>query len=354
MKRKIRIALGFAIGGFLIWLLFRNTDWRAVYDETRQMKLRWVLVSQVFVMASFITRIWRWGYIVRVAKPVSFRSRFSATQIGFLGNMVLPLRAGEFIRAFVLARLAKLPFAKCMAMVVLDRVTDLVGLLAVVLVAALTVPKRGVVIPEGLFDNADPIPVSSTLIQTCAISTVVLILAVLGALVLLYLNQKLALRIADRVVGAVARKHAERVHALLQQFADGLHIFRSGSDMAKSIFFSLLTWGCFLGGLVSFLYAFDIPFPWYAPFVIQALVAVAVSVPGMPGFAGQFHAGVFGGLLMVVPATPIAQAQALAIVTHLFNCFLPLVIVGVACLIWEDLGLFELRRQASQMQKPSN
>ncbi|MBI4557139.1 MAG: flippase-like domain-containing protein [Candidatus Hydrogenedentes bacterium] len=347
MKRTLQISLSCAVGLALVWLLFRGTNWSEVKASVEGVSVRWLLASQIFIWGSFFTRVQRWSYIVRVAKPVRFRIMFSATQIGFLANFTLPLRVGEFLRAFLLARLGHLSFAKSVAMVALDRVTDLVGLIAVMLVAVLSVPTtHDMVLPAQTFNTAADIRVSAQALQAAGIVTLLLLVGIIAILILLYLNQALVLRAADRTVGVVSNKMAGRIHAMLEQFAEGLHIFRSVTDMSKSIFYSLLTWACFVLATITILAAFHMECPWYTPFVIQALVAVSVSVPGAPGFVGQFHLPIVVSLLMLAPAVDVDEAKAVAIVIHLLNLG-PVALAGLFCLAIEHLGILELRREAA-------
>ncbi len=104
MKKAVQIIVGLVIGALLLWWVFRDTDWAEVGTALGAVHWGWLAVATLFVLFSFITRILRWRYIVRTAKPVSFRSMFSATQIGFMANFILPGRAGEVIRALVLSR----------------------------------------------------------------------------------------------------------------------------------------------------------------------------------------------------------------------------------------------------------
>jgi len=258
-RQWLRILPGLAIGVFFAWWLFRGTDWGAVWASLRRVRLGWLVLAEATILGGFLMRIFRWRYIVRAGGDASFRSLFSATQIGFLANFTLPLRLGEAVRALVLTRLTRIPFSQSFAMVALDRVTDLIGLICVMLVAiAAFRPEADIVLPPEIY----PHPVSADLIRTGAMGTAVFLAAVVGVLVLLYINRRLALRISDACVGMVSKPLAVRVHKLVDEFADGLHVFRSGSDMAKSIGFSLLTWGSFILTYWTVMFAFGCAWPW--------------------------------------------------------------------------------------------
>jgi len=348
-KKTIQTAVGLIVGLGLLYLLFRNTDWAEVGAAIRDVRVGWLLLAVAIVFLTFFTRVQRWSYIVRTAGPISFRHLFSATQIGFLANFTLPGRIGELIRALALGRLARLPFPKCLAMTVLDRVLDLVGLAVMIVIALATYrPSGQVVIPEEVFGR--PLEFSADSVLWAELTGMAMLAVSLGVLVALYVKQGLMLRISDRCIAVVSDRLAARVHTLLRDFAEGLHIFRSASDMARSVFFTLVTWGLFCVIVQVMFTAFRIEAPWYATVVLQVLLAVFIAVPGAPGFVGQFHVPLVVGMVMLVDGIDPSKAKAVAIVAHLINV-IPVYAVGIFCLFWEKMGLMELSRETAQAEE---
>lgn len=352
MKKKIQIGLGLLLGLFLMWWLFRDTDWAAVGSAMARAHKGWLLLSLLAIFATFVTRSQRWSYIVRTAKPVPFRSLFSATQIGFMANFVLPGRAGELIRGLVLTRLERIPFTKSVAFVALDRVTDLFGLIFVMTIALLAMDRSvGVTLPPslGLPEGAAELLTPSRLRQAALLFGLVVV-GFIGALVILYLNQRFILRISDRILGMISHKVAAYVHGMLQHFADGLHVFRSAGDMAKAIAFSLLTWSIAAFSFHAAIMAFGITGPWYMAFVVVALLSVAISIPGAPGFVGQFQLGIILGLYFTIDQVDPNAAKAVAIMAHLLNLG-ACVLAGLYCLSTEDLALMELQEASEAAEE---
>ncbi len=348
MKRYIQAAIGLAVGVGLLWFLFRGTNLREMGDALRGVSVMWLLVSLGFIVLGFFTRVKRWSYIVRTAKFVSFRHMFSATQIGFMANFALPARLGEVVRAVVLGKLADLPFSKAFAMVALDRVTDLFGLIVVIFITIFSYRPTGmVVLPASVFGRE--LSFSALLIQSVEIKMIGVLVAMVVALALLYLNQKLVLRMSDACVGIASKRLAVWVHGILQNFADGLHVFRSASDMAKALGFSLVTWATFVLCMVSAMFAFHMDFPWYTPFVMEVLLAVFISVPGPPGFLGQFQYPIVIALMRLVPDMTPAKALTFSMVVYVIN-LVPIVAIGVFCLSWEKFTFFELTRESSHLK----
>ena len=346
MNKRIQIVVGLAIGAFFVWFLARIINWRDVGNALRDANWFWLGAGTAVIIVTFFTRVLRWGYIVRTAGAVSFRSMFSATQIGFMGNFVLPARAGEVIRAVVLNRLTGIPFAKCFAFVALDRVTDLFGLIMVMLVSVISFhPSADIVLPEELIDRAVTIPANA--IRTGAFGVTFFLTTIIGCFVVLYVKQSLMLRISDRIFLLLGKGLADRVHSLLFHFAEGMHVFRSLADMAKAISLSLLTWMLAVLAYYCVIMAFGIVLPWYASFVIMSLMSVAISIPGPPGFIGPFHMAVVGGVLLLDPQADLDVAMAAAIMAHFIN-LLPIVLLGVYSMYREKFGFLELQRDSGE------
>lgn len=344
-----RASLGALLAAALLWLLFRDTDGREVAGAFVGVEGGWFLLAQALIWISFFVRVQRWAYVVRPVQAVSHRNLFSATQIGLLFNFTIPARLGELVRAYVLARLVGLPVARGMALVALDRVNDVTGLLAVLLVAALALAgDPGVLLPPGSFGNAAPVTISAATIRLAAWILAGGVLAASLVLVLLYTAREQGSELVRRVVGRASPRLAERLGGLLASFAEGLHALRSGGDLARALFWSLLGWGADVAAVAALLEAFHLEVPWYAPFVVVSLVAVSLLVPLTPGAVGQFHLSAVVGLLVAAPEVAPVRAKAVALVEHL-STLLPIVVLGVYCLLRERLGFLDLLRRAARL-----
>jgi len=340
--------LGLLVAALLLWLLFRGTDRDELFRALRGVDLHWLGVAQLLLWASFFARVQRWTYVVRAVQPVPYRSLLSATQIGVLVNFTVPARLGEVVRAYVLSRLVGLPVARSMAMVAFDRVNDVIGLLAILLVAALALARDiDVAFPAGTLGNTAPLTVSSTLLRAAGWSLAGGVLLASLGLVLLYAQRDRALRFVRRLLAPWSATLAQRSAALLESFAEGLHVFRSAADLGRAVFWSLASWGTDVAAVAAVLVAFDVAFPWYAPFVILSLVAVAILVPVTPGTIGQFHLPAVAGLLLAVPEVTPAQAKAFAIVDHL-STLVPIAVLGLWGLLRTRIGFLAAVRGSAE------
>ncbi len=348
MQRRIQIILGAVIGVLLVWWLFKDTNWVAVGAALRAANWGWLAFGIATILLSFVVRIWRWSYIVCGDQKVSFSRMFSATQIGFLANFVLPARMGEPVRAIVLSRSTGIPFSKTFAYVAIDRVTDMAGL---AMVLALTVatfhPAQPFRLPGDL-GNLYSGEISGTLVRRAAETVALGIIVLTGAMFFVYLQRERVVRWSGWITGLVSKRLAQQVSRLAAHFTEGMSAMGKPSHLGRSVAVSLLLWVVFAVGHWAMFKGMNLNLPWYAPFVTLSMLAVFITVPGPPGFVGPFHVAIVAGLLLVKPDIDLDVARATAILAHLIN-LVPVVIVGVWCLSTEKMSLRELQHESEQV-----
>lgn len=349
--RHVKTVLSVLLGALLLWLLFRRTDWAATAAALRQVRLSWLALALALAFGSCLARVQRWSYVVRAVHPATFRSLFSATQVGLLVNLVVPARLGEAVRAYLLGRLSRAPLALSLSLVAMDRVNDGLALIAVLFIAAVTFPAGAdVELPAGAFGNAEPLTVSSGLIRPAAASLTLALGLLVVALVLVYAGRDAVQRALCRGAALVSAKLAARVENLFRQLVGGMRVFRSAADLARAVFFSFLTWGLVALSLQALLLAFRLELPWFTPFLMLALLAVSTSVTVTPGLVGQYHIPVVASLLLIDPRLDPSVAKAVALVAHLV-AVLPVAALGALALVLERPSLGGLARTVSEARQ---
>jgi uncharacterized protein (TIRG00374 family) len=341
-----RIAIGVALAALLSWILFRDTDWSEIGAAITRAKFSWLLLSPLFLVLSHFARAQRWTYIVRAARPASFRSIFSATQIGLLSNFALPMRLGEVVRVFVLGRLTNTPFSEGAALSALDKLGDVICLLIILVVVALAFPVgRHIEFPPGTFDNQDPLILSGAFLRFGMIGSAVFVFVILLLMAALYSKRSLVIRGSDLLLAPASPRLALRVRNVLIDLATGMRILGSTIDMAKSISFSMLAWILSQGSLMVIMIAFSLDVPWYTPLLMQAMIVTFILVPLTPGLIGQFHIAVVAALLIAAPQVTMAEAKATALISH-FLALATIAGLGGFCLFWERLSISEITRES--------
>jgi glycosyltransferase 2 family protein len=312
-----KAVVGLLISAVLLYFAFRNEDPRAIYEEIRGSNIAMLLAATAAATFVFWIRAWRWKAIVEPIFPeTTFRARFAAVNIGFMGNNLLPARLGEFLRAYALTRMEPVPLVASFGSLVVERLLD--GIMVVgFLLVAVVLPGFPGFIGGGDFDL--------TRIATPLATFVAAGFAVLFGLVL-YPERSVA--IAERTIVRALPSRARRpVVDGLVAFLAGLGVLRDPWRLARAFSWTIGLW---LFGAFSFWLAFEafrLDLPFTAAIFFQSVIALAVSVPSAPGFFGPWEAAA-KFVLSDVWGIDSARALGFAIGFHLAG-FVPVTLMGL-------------------------
>lgn len=260
------IALNLGITLAFLDLVFAQLEWHQMGQVLAQAQYWVLLPAFVIVVFSLFLRAWRWQWLLRVVGEIPFGYVFRASCIGIGANMVLPARAGEFLRAYVLGRRTGHSKTAIFATLVMERILDGLSILFILVVVML-------------------FGVSSEEIHVLGAVGGAFYLIALAGLLLFYHRQTWMMQQAQRILPDA---WAARIVPLLSAFGDGLHTLRSPRQLLVVGFQSLLTWIVISGSFYPVMLAFDFggPVPLFTPFLLTALVALGLTVPSTPGGLG--------------------------------------------------------------------
>lgn len=316
---------GFALSLVFLVLIFRKVDIAASLASLRSANYWFVALGSCVYLASFFPRGLRWRSLLwRVHRP-PLGHLIRVLLIGFMANNVLPLRLGEFFRAYVLGVKEDISKATTFATIVLERVADGLTLVLALSVISLIYPF--------------PAWVKGTGIAAAALF--------LGALVFLLAlthSERVVVRLAHALLRPAPAGLRDRVIALLHSFADGLHFLRSAPDVLAVAALSLVIWGFELGvyTLVTRL-GFGLLLP--VPVVLLLLIVInfSILIPSAPAYVGPFQAA---AVTVLTQAAGIDKSVALSVSWVLWaTMVLPVIVIGLILLSTENLSLFAISRQ---------
>jgi len=349
--KYLRPVIGALVGALFIWLLVRRLDLAELARSFRQIRYPLILPSLLLALLGFVARAYRWRYLFSREEQIRFRKLYTATMIGFMGNALLPARAGEFIRAYVISKAKnKLAVSKAFATIVSERLFDGAVLMLFLCFTLLILPSdKPVVIPAGTFFERSVILTQTHLLRMAAIACGGLVLAT-GLVLFIYLKGESVARTIGGSTPAMFQKLGKHLTRLTISFTSGFDIVRDRRRLVTVALLSLLVWAPAALAVYPMLHAFpeDISWPWYTSIVVTTIVCVGLLIPAAPGFVGTFHVFCVAALLLCAPA-PIRfdSAVAFSVVYH-GATMMALVVVGLVCLSVENLSLVEVTRTAQR------
>ncbi len=284
-----------------------------------------MLVAVVMAPLQIWVRGRRWWYLF---PPGSNPQGITpAMMIGYMANNVLPLRAGEVVRVYVVARRwsARLgtatrahPFWTTLATLVVERVLDS---LAVVLVLAVLV----LVVPVPRF------------FQIAALVVLAIDFAGVATLIALVAAPAACARIITRLLGRWP-KLQQRALTAFETFVHGLDGIRTPSHILPLLGWTVAVWLAPALAAWTVLFALDLHLPFVAAWTVLAFVGLGVSIPSAPGYVGVFHAAA----VLAVGLFGVSRSAGLgyALLFHASQ-ILPVTLLGWLYLVREQMSLGE-------------
>lgn len=321
--------IGLNLGISLLFLdfVFADIEWSR-FSQALANANYWMLVpSTVALMIHLYFRTLRWQWLLKPMGEVPFWPAFRGLVIGIMGNTVLPARAGEFLRAYVLGRSMGLSKTGVFATLVVERIFDGVTVL-LVLLAVIILGVR----------NED-------LQRAGMLGAVFYVGAMVGVIV--FVTQR---HWADWFINKfLPRNLAAPILGILDGFTSGLAVLKNPSQLTMVVLWNVLTWVFIPISFWFALLAFDFgsPVPWTAPVLMLPALALAFTVPGAPGGVGLAQLAVkltltttFSGL---VTAPDFEETVAAASIIIHVSQLGPEVILGAFSFMIEGLSTSDIQ-----------
>jgi uncharacterized protein (TIRG00374 family) len=304
--RLVRLTLCLAVSAVCLYLAALGMDFARTAQELRQSSPTPIVGAVIFLFLSYWIRAWRWRYLLAPIKCITVRPLFRSTLIGFMGNYLLPFRAGEIMRAVSIGQTQQISKSAALGSIVLERVFDgvVISLTPFVVLAAVELPP-----------------------WVTRVNLALLGIYIAGLVGLAIATQRgwteLWIR---RTVLLLPVRFARRAGALAMEFLHGMKGITHSRGLLPVSLLSLACW--VIHGMYFFLMfkALDIELSFSAALVLQMVIGLGVILPAAPGYVGTFEYFTVLGLSLFGIGHEAAFAYAL--LAHICQ-FVPVSAVGL-------------------------
>ncbi|MFL6354292.1 MAG: lysylphosphatidylglycerol synthase transmembrane domain-containing protein [Bryobacteraceae bacterium] len=292
-----------------------------IWGELRRMHWAWVSLAVLSNVFSYLLQAWRWKLLLRPIERVPFFQSAQAIYVGLFANEVLPLRAGELIRCFLLSKSTSVPLSVSLASALIERIFDGIWLMACFFFS-LNVHKLPTVLVKGGY----------------ILGIMILICSIIIACAMYARKQSLGL--------FFGLGWPRWFNTLIED----LHLI----GHSRYLYFSFLVSGVFTLSQMLPIYtlvkATGLAVPWTVSFVMMVLLRLSSVVPQAPGNLGSFHWVTARTLIIFGLGAAHAKRFSLilwAVIT------LPLIIVGFFALAVTGVKMSHLHKDATAAAKLS-
>jgi len=320
-RRAVFLIISILISLFFLYIGLQGLDLGHVVQEIAHANFLWIIPGVAVYFLAVWGRTWRWHFLLRPIKPISLRSLFPIVVVGYMGNNVYPFRAGEVIRAFLLQRDEKVKVTASLATIVVERIFD--GLVMLIFVFA-ALPFVNLGTEMGWLQNV------------IILGTI----AFFGALVVflfLAVRPALARRVYTAIFEAILPKRFQSSFIrLADHFMEGLESLRSPRDMLMTLVSSVFIWLTETTKYWFVMHAFNFHVSFFVLMIMTAVVNLATTLPGAPGYVGTFDGPGIRVLAAFGVDPTIAASYTLVLHAALW---LPITLLGFVYLAREGLSM---------------
>jgi hypothetical protein len=335
-QQRLVVLIGLTISALFLAIAFNGLDPGATLGYLRAANPLLIALAAVWYFAAVLMIALRWRFLLRpawranadgsanAARPVSVPHLATLVSVGYMGNNVFPLRAGEFMRIALLQRDSGVPVGRTATTVLVERMLDGIVMLTFILVALVF----------GGFTIAD---------DARRIALLVAPPFVVGLALFFYF----ALHPAklQTLISRVIARMPERVRAPLTHLSDdaikGLEALRTPTDLIGTVVCSYASWMLEASTYWLVAQAFGLGVDYLGMLLVVGVVNLAGLIPASPGQFGVYEFFVRAVLVAIGISDSLAVAYAFSI--HMV-IWLPVTLVGFIILWRRGLGWNTLRR----------
>jgi hypothetical protein len=300
----VRLITGLAISVVFLAITVSRVDLGETARALSNAAPGGILLAIALVLVELTIRAERWRILLHPCAAVPLRSAFAYLTIGYFANAVLPARLGDPARAYLAGRSFGISSLVTLGTIVVERVSDALTILLVVLVAGI------IVAPE------------SQLAGSAAVLMALAVVGAVGAVVVGFVVLRSGL--LDRGLG-------RRLWAVVARVGEGAAVLRRPRGAALILGLTILPFGvavCTFGAVSGALGLPLDPVRW--AFVLGVL-ALSTAIPAAPGSLGTYE---FAGVTALgILGIGSSQALAATVLIHVLAAVPPALLGLVATLV---------------------
>lgn len=304
MKTALKVGLSLGLAALFLWAAFRGVDLGHLWQAMGRLRLPWLAALVALFLLSNLPRARRWQVLMApVSREIPFGSAVWALMVGYAGNCLIP-RAGELARVMAIRQNHKLPVSGLVATVVVERVLDMLTVVALL----------GVV----LLFYRDLIASTFPWMEAVGIAAFVVCLLVLLSLGILSAK-------GDRALAALKSRFSGLSPSLASRLTDALSALFQGMGAVRTTsgYLEIAVHTAFLNAsYLAIVYVALVGFGFTGRYDLglsEALVLLVISTVGViiptPGGTGTYHY-FCSQTLHHFYNVPLADALAFATVVH--------------------------------------
>lgn len=320
----LRIVLGIGLSALFLFVAVRNVALRDVQIALGQANIVYIFLALVVGLINMLGKALRWKILLgESGKRIPFVRVLASLVVGQMLNMLLPARAGDLSRAYVIGRMGPGSLF-VVGTIVLEKLLDMIMYATLFVLLLVLIP-----LPTWLGNSA-----TAVALVTCV---------ALVAVAAVSFSRDAITRLLERHVDRLPAKMRTRLVDRLRSVLSSLDVLRSSPDVLKLVGCSIVIWITAVLNNHLILLALHMSLPLTASLLVLVVLQAGISLPSLPG-----NLGIFEYLcVLALSIFGIDQAPALSYGVLLHGVsMLPVLFGGLLLFWWMGLARAEPEAQA--------
>ncbi len=311
-KHRAKLILSLVVAAVFVWLL-RAGALPFLPDKQALADFQWwtfFAYLAAWTVVNFL-RAWRSKFLLDPIFKLPTGKLLNTSFVGFAAILILPVRAGEFVRPALVREKGKLSGWSVTGTVAAERIID--GLLLSVI---LLVGLAGSVTLDPLPEKIGQLNVSPRVVPSATLTALVVFTVGFVVMGLFYYARDWARNATRTILGFFSESLGVWVADRVERVSSGLAFLPQWQYTLPFIFWTSVYWllnaastlflshGC---GLTELTFA--------QCCVITGFLALGIMVPNVPGFFGQFQFSVYAALSLFVAEDRLLTSGSMLVFT---------------------------------------
>jgi len=248
----------------------------------------------LFLVAWHTIRALRWRHLLAPIANIPLRRILAVSWIGFAAMLIMPLRAGEFVRPYMIREKGKVSIAAATGTIGAERIID--GLFLTLLLGVCLQLAHPL---SPLPDHIGKLQIPVAAVPVSAYLSLLGFICAFGLMALFYWRPSVGHRVVEKTIGLVSPSFARRAADFVARTADGLKFLPNLRYFGPFMLETALYWCC--NGLSLWILARGCGIASITvvqAFVVMGVLGIGILVPAGPGLFGAFQASTYAGLAM--------------------------------------------------------
>ena len=302
------MVLGLLVSATFAYFAVRGVRWTETWKALEDTQYVWLVPALALFALAFLIRVIRWQSLFSPSVRPPFGATARALFAGYLGNNVLPLRAGEAVRIVALNRLSPVPIPMTTAAmtILVERAYDVLSLIVLLFLIAPWLPRI-------------------SWLHTAGILGVALVLVMALAWLVVVRSEGRALHLVVKPLRKLQFLSSDTLDRAPGDLMAGLGGLLRVRMALVGFGWTTLSWLVLGVGYWLVMEAFDLGTPLLSGLLVVIAIGLAMILPSSPAALGVFE----GATVVVLGVYDVGGSDALAyaLVLHVMS-FLPFLVLA--------------------------